>query len=458
MLMNRKYGVLMTALLTVGSTVYANEISFDPEEEMIPPEGSDTAEEFLNRLPIFGPIAAKGLISVDVNKNDDNPIYIKNVIDFKTTGESMAEFLVTVKGADGEVTTTWVANSTERCKSGGYPAERGIAAADNWSLEVCDTWRKRWVLTASGEGITSIEIEPIIDIEGDGNAAVFDVIIGKGPESTTGSSNGREINNVKGSFSDIVTATYSRPVHLFGEEEKHDLYGVLTLYFGDTPFIGTMVFRADTDDVELPKGCCCLDFNLEGFDGYDGNFPASLNNDGNNIHFLPGSEPKTNHIDKFLVCYDRRYPTQLACESVLGKTKKIPFPDQRKEVDSTHWFINEDQSDLWCGELKEEPNPFLPFDVPNLAKGVKLKAKKNKDGGVDLTLTTNSEKDTATFAILRGDKLDNGGTAIKTVPTCSFPSGGSPYTCTDKVAGDNYRAFEIEDTGRLIVYEPVTVK
>ena len=458
----KKFSVLMTALLTVGSAVYANDIPPDPEDGIIPPEGSDAVEEYFNSPPDFGPIAAKGLISVDVNKDDNNPIYIKKVIDFTTMGESMAEFLVTVKGVDGDVTTTWVAD-TNTCQAG------GVAAANNWSLEVCNTWTNRWVLTASGEGITSIKIEPIIDSDRDGNAAVFDVLKGKGSEiSTTGSSNGREISSVRVNGNppliSLVTATYSRPVHLLlGEEEKHDLYGVLTLDFGDTPFIGTMAFRADTDDVELPKGCCCLDFDLADFAGYDGIFSTSLDNDGNNIHLLPEVMPTTDHIDKFLVCYDRRYPTQLACESVLGKTRKVPFPlpdGQKAEVDSTHWFVKNTNpyAALWCGELKEEPDPFLPFDVPNLAKGVKLEATKNKDDGVDLKWTTDFEKDTAAFTILRGNKLENEGTAITEVPKCNKASGGSPYTCTDKVEGDNYRVLETEDDGEIIVYDEVKPK
>jgi hypothetical protein len=469
----KKFSVLMTALLTVGSTVYANGILPENEEDgIIPDEGSDAVEAFLNRLPSIGPIVANDdLISppVEVVFNKDNdPIYIKKVVDFKTTGESMAEFLVTVNGVDGEV-TTWVANSTEKCKGRGNQADRGVAAADNWSLEVCDTWKKRWVLTTSKE-ITSIKIEPIIDFEGDDNAAVFDVIKGKGPKiSTTGSSNGREISSVEvveGSFSGSVIATYSRPVHLLGEDEKHDLYGVMTLKFVDdknepVPFIGTMTFRADTDDVYLPKGCCCLDFDLAEFEGYDGNFSTSLNNDGNNIHLLPEDGPTTNHIDKFLVCYDRKYPTQLGCEGILNQNRRIWYPKpfgQRAEVKSTHWFVKDEDpyAALWCRELNEEPGLDLPFGVELLAKGVKLEATTNNEGGVDLKLTTDSEQDTAEFRIICGDQLENEGTAITEVPVCIFPSGGSPYTCTDNVVCDNYRVLEIEYTGRPIIYDPVT--
>ena len=71
-----------------------------------------------------------------------------------------------------------------------------------------------------------------------------------------------------------------------------------------------------------------------------------------------------------------------------------------------------------------------------------------------LKLTTLAEPNTASFIILRGDKLKNGGTAMSTA--CSFASGGSPYTCTDKVVGDTYRVLEIENNGRVILYDEVT--
>jgi len=36
--------------------------------------------------------------------------------------------------------------------------------------------------------------------------------------------------------------------------------------------------------------------------------------------------------------------------------------------------------------------------------------------------------------------------------------GGSPYTCTDDVVADTYRAAEIEYDGSLIIYDEVTPK
>jgi len=90
---------------------------------------------------------------------------------------------------------------------------------------------------------------------------------------------------------------------------------------------------------------------------------------------------------------------------------------------------------------------------PLLATDVSLTATLN-GSGVDLTLTTDSEPNTAALLILRGDKLGNGGTEIDVA--CDFASGGSPYTCTDDSGADTYRAAEIEYDGSLIIYDEVT--
>ncbi len=115
-----------------------------------------------------------------------------------------------------------------------------------------------------------------------------------------------------------------------------------------------------------------------------------------------------------------------------------------------------------CGVMA--PNGWwVGFDEVNvklLATGVELTATKN-GSGVDLTLTTSAEQDTAALSILRGNKLGNGGTAIGVA--CSFASSGdsssgSSYTCTDAVVGDNYRVLETEYDGDIIVYDEVTPK
>jgi hypothetical protein len=88
-----------------------------------------------------------------------------------------------------------------------------------------------------------------------------------------------------------------------------------------------------------------------------------------------------------------------------------------------------------------------------LARDVVLTATKNGNQ-INLTLTTSSEVGTAAFKILRGNKLDNGGTKLSVV--CTHNTGSSPYTCTDNVMGDTYRVLEIEDNGGLISYDEVT--
>jgi len=100
-----------------------------------------------------------------------------------------------------------------------------------------------------------------------------------------------------------------------------------------------------------------------------------------------------------------------------------------------------------------EGNPSGGNGTKLLATGVKLTATKN-GSGVDLTLTTTAEPNTAALLILRGNKLSNGGTEIDAA--CDFISGGSPYTCTDDVVADTYRAAEIEYDGSLIIYDEVT--
>jgi hypothetical protein len=105
-----------------------------------------------------------------------------------------------------------------------------------------------------------------------------------------------------------------------------------------------------------------------------------------------------------------------------------------------------------------EDIPPAPLEPPAptklLATGVNLTATPNGTGGVDLELTTFAEPDTAALLILRGDLRENGGTEIDVA--CSFASGGSPYTCTDDVAADTYRAAEVEYDGSFIIYDEVT--
>ncbi|MEK8022148.1 MAG: hypothetical protein VSS75_035170, partial [Candidatus Parabeggiatoa sp.] len=80
-------------------------------------------------------------------------------------------------------------------------------------------------------------------------------------------------------------------------------------------------------------------------------------------------------------------------------------------VIDTYWFEWADS----CAQLRRIR--ILPRGVETLATGVDLTATKN-GSGVDLTLTTTAEPDTAALLILSGDKLDNGGTKIDVA--CDF--------------------------------------
>ncbi|MCK5523522.1 MAG: hypothetical protein KAI83_10355 [Thiomargarita sp.] len=453
--MNKKFGVLMTALLTVGSTAYAND-NFDPGDE---DDSSAPAiqMESLDASPVI------------VIMNDDDPIKIKEMVTFKTTGESMAQYLVTINGGEPK---TWVAAPSENCAGGGDSADRGAVDGTDWSLEVCDTWYKMWVLTA-GVGITSIKMEAIIDVDGNGEAAVFDVIYW--PVQTPGSSRGREFSGVNvGSFDGTVIATYSRPVQIWGDTPpaKQDLYAVLELEFVELDiygqalpkqplaFTGTMTFRADADNVKL-KGCCCLDFEPNGFSGYDGNYPLYLNNAGNNTHLLPAiAQPQIGKINKFISCYDYIYPTLESCQKLLGKTKHIWWPleggGQDAEVKSTHWFNFMNGKELLCSDLNKEPWLIIPKGVKLLATGVNLIVTPNAQNPdhKDLTLTTTTEKGTAKLLILRGEEV--GDRRWKLSVACEFNMDSDSnteksYSCTDTTPANAYWAAEIEDDGDFII-------
>ncbi len=196
-------------------------------------------------------------------------------------------------------------------------------------------------------------------------------------------------------------------------------------------------------------GVCVLDFaEVDPPISYDG-YPGYFNEDGFHVHTVKEAwEPVV--IDRFLSCYERK--SRQACEATVVTTKHIwyPVPDgQDAEVTSAHWFEEAES----CAQLRRMG--ILPREVKLLATGVNLTATVNGNG-VDLTLTTSAEPDTAALSILRGEKLENGGTKINVV--CEFHSGGSPYTCTDTVVGDNYRVLETEYDGDLIVYDEVTPK
>jgi hypothetical protein len=473
--MNKKYGVLKTALFTVGSAVCVSGMAMPIESDY------KGMEEYLAKKAetppgdLGSPASVLELISSPPDNN--SPIRIDNVCESAATGYLMAEFPVTVV-FDGVVVIDGNLVSTQTVTFEKWPAppvppapapytydECGIAQGVGWSLIQCgNTWTNEWILEVSGTPIKSITIEPIMDEDDNGeecDAAAFDIITGVGLEQTPGSLNGRAITDVEQTGPDVtITAEYSRPV--YGPPNPpyspHDLYGVLTLDFSG-PLSGTLTFIADTDIVTLePFGCCCVNFDLEDFSlgGYEGDYPLYFNDSGSYTHTLPDAagEP-TGTITKYLRCYDYRYPTEADCGNALGESMSVKpegFPLRNAEVDSTHWFEGDDMSRFRCNEIGDDGIGDI---FGNMAKGVNLAANKNKDGGVDLTLTTDSEKDTAKLAILCGNELENEGTEIKEV--CSFPSGGSPYTCKT-VMCDNYRVLETEYDGDAIVYKSVTAK
>ncbi len=153
------------------------------------------------------------------------------------------------------------------------------------------------------------------------------------------------------------------------------------------------------------------------------------------VEAAPGSQGAcvVTFKDETQSCYQWHHQGDEACKATVGTT----FTPPGETVTSAKWNPGEKCS---TGTL--------------LATGVELTATKNAAGGVDLTLTTTAEPGTAAMLILRGDQLGNGGTEIDVA--CSFASGGSPYTCTDAVAADTYRAAEIEYDGSLIIYGEVT--
>ncbi|MCK5522373.1 MAG: hypothetical protein KAI83_04485, partial [Thiomargarita sp.] len=89
-------------------------------------------------------------------------------------------------------------------------------------------------------------------------------------------------------------------------------------------------------------------------------------------------------------------------------------------ADTVEFYI----SDSICHDNLGGISIKIEKEIPSLATGVNLIATKN-GGGVDLTLTTSAEPDTAALLILRGNKLSNGGTEIDVA--CRFASGDFFY-------------------------------
>jgi len=262
-------------------------------------------------------------------------------------------------------------------------------------------------------------------------------IVGNATSGTWSSDTAIDIMIVKGST--IVAPTQYDPAANNGSFDNNGIEGK------DISHITFCVY-------EQPEpGTCCLDYNYEPVHGGVG-YPG-LNLLGFHVHQLPLQDWAAEELVRYLSCYMYHFPDWLSvteenCEAAVGKF--YPIPDNGKvEVLSAHWFPG-----VTFGKLKKLE--IVPTSVVKLlATGVNLTATKNGTG-VDLTLSTNAEPDTAALLILRGDKRENGGTEIDVA--CDFASGGSPYVCTDAPAADTYRAAEVEYDGSLIIYDEVTPK
>lgn len=203
-------------------------------------------------------------------------------------------------------------------------------------------------------------------------------------------------------------------------------------------------------------GVCVLNFDVPAPNGWMGY--STLNELGSwnlSVSEIMSETWEPVSMDRFLSCYERILPSNLPvtaenCAAMLNQV--VPAGT----VLDTYWFYNFGDFRNGAGNCQDLRRlEILPKGVKLLATGVELEASKS-EGQVDLTLTTSSENETAQLLILRGEKLENGGTLIK--PVCQFKSGGSPYSCTDDTVGDTYRAAEREYDGDLIVYEEVKAK
>lgn len=217
--------------------------------------------------------------------------------------------------------------------------------------------------------------------------------------------------------------------------------------------LGASVF-ALSSFTALHAEVCCLDYDREAPAGWMGH--PDLNQLGFNTPVFPPPQPfEAVPMERFLSCYMYHFPDRTkvdenSCQASVDKVYRIkkPLPEKGFEavqVTSAHWYPN-----VGLGKLRGEQN-YLPSKptVELLATDVELAATKNATGGVDLELTTTAEPDTAALLILRGEK--RGKDAIEVTVVCEFPSGGSPYTCTDNVVGDLYQVAEIEYDGSLVI-------
>jgi hypothetical protein len=230
---------------------------------------------------------------------------------------------------------------------------------------------------------------------------------------------------------------------------------------GTSNALGTYIDRVSLE----PLGVCVL--NYDTLAPQSGEVPRILNQLGSwevpeppAAPIWQGDSPSPEVVNpwemepvvRFLSCYEHRFLPSLADgrrlpvtrENCLGMVDESFIKhDIEAMVKDAYWFP-------WavdCDGLRARG--IITSGVKTLATGVELTATENLTGGVDLELTTTAEPDTAALLIIRQEKRGNHATEITVV--CEFPSGGSPYTCTDNVVGNHYRVGEIEYDGSSIV-------
>ena len=184
---------------------------------------------------------------------------------------------------------------------------------------------------------------------------------------------------------------------------------------------------------------------------------GDVNNSNDILAFKPLSDILPNPADRTLSASDIPWahtpppPPWPSTPSDFPSGGFYPIPPE-EDVIPTAAGINRSNRYNW---IFSEIALIMKHLVRLEATDVTLNVSKNENQA-NLTLTTSSEPNAAEFLILRGDKLDNGGTAMNIA--CSFPSKGvaSSYTCTDNVVGESYRVLEKEYDGRVILYDEVT--
>jgi hypothetical protein len=227
-----------------------------PSESTRPPEDEFSLADSPAGLPDY------------IELDNSDPINKPSMCGHKMTGARMANFPVSVNGGTPVMwkDISWLIPGA------------GVAIGSGWLLfERGDTWYKNWWL------ITIIPIKDIVidPISKQGREkGVFDIY--PVPEYTPGSKAGWPVEQIIPAPPPVLfTATYSKPVSI-ANVWHGDLYGTLTLDFGETGVLGLaglpafLAFLADTDCVLRVEGVTInsyqkgvVNFTLKGSPGED---------------------------------------------------------------------------------------------------------------------------------------------------------------------------------------------